>query len=166
MKKEIILDTLDNLVLVYEENDLTGKRSITIDGCNCVSSNNRDFKCIVNDQEVLVKVNGNFLSGIRLEVNQITYVVKQPYLWYEYVFAVLAFMITIIWGNVPELCKIIPVVGGAIGGVISASVILVGLELMNKVKNPLYKVLIGLGLIVATFGACAAVGLLIVGGTF
>ena len=109
---------------------------------------------------------GNFLSGIRLEVNQITYVVKQPYLWYEYVFAVLAFMITIIWGNVPELCKIVPVVGGAIGGVISAAIALVGLELMSKVKNPLYKVLIGLGLIIASFGACALVGLLIVGGLF
>ena len=67
------------------------------------------------------------------------------------------------WGNSVELCKIIPVVGGAIGGAISGVISVLALVFSKRTKNILYKVLIGLAGLVVTFAVGAAIGFMIVG---
>ena len=68
MKKEIILDTLNNRVLIFEENDFTEKRKITIDGVACASSNNKDFRCDIDGEEsIVINVISGFFSGTKLQ---------------------------------------------------------------------------------------------------
>lgn len=165
MKKEIILDTLNDRVLIFEENDFTEKRKITIDGVVCTSSNNKDFRCDIDGEEsIVINVISGFFSGTKLQVNSIPYVVRKPYLWYEYVIMVFGFVFGFIWSSVPQLVEIVPLVGGAVGGAILGAGTFMGLYFMNKFEKPLFKVLIGLAVIVAEFLLCALIGLMIIGG--
>lgn len=52
----------------------------------------------------------------------------------------------IAWGNSIPLCRIFPIVGGAIGGAIGGIFLALSFYLMVKVKKPIYKVLIGFGM--------------------
>lgn len=82
--------------------------------------------------------------------------------WYEYILYFLPFVLILIWENSVELCSIVPVVGGAIGGGVSALVSLVALVLSKKSSNILYKLLIGIAGIIVAFALCAAIGFMIV----
>jgi hypothetical protein len=64
--------------------------------------------------------------------------------WYELILALIPFLFSIIWGNVPALFAIFPVISGALGGGLSALCALSYLALMKKTDNPLHKILIGL----------------------
>ena len=54
-------------------------------------------------------------------------------------------------------------IGGAVGGVIAALAGIFSIMLMHKTKNPILKILIGLGLGAAGFIACVAVGITVLG---
>jgi len=81
--------------------------------------------------------------------------------WYEAIFPIMMFLLTLIWGNSTKLFAIIPIVGGLIGGAISASCAVVCILLTKQVKSPVYKLLIGLGIMVLDFLICFGVAELI-----
>ena len=70
--------------------------------------------------------------------------------WYEVVLAVIPVAFLLTWGNVPALCAIFPVIGGAIGGALGAIGGFAGLGLMKKTNSAAKKVLFGLGACIAT----------------
>ena len=63
-------------------------------------------------------------------------------------------VLILIWGNIPALCEIVPVIGGAIGGAISGVTSFFSVIFMKKTENVLFKLLIGVGMIVGTFLLC------------
>ena len=73
--------------------------------------------------------------------------------------AISIFMLILVWGNVPALCEIIPVVGGAIGGGISGLMACITLFLMRNTKKVSHKLLIWLGFLIGTFTICFAIAL-------
>lgn len=105
-----------------------------------------------------VTVKGNFLSGVKLDIGgqqiQVVPVVK----WYEIVLSVISFVLIMIWGNSVALCSIVPVIGGAIGGAISAMLCVVNLILIKRVSPIWLKILISLATVAVTFGICCGIG--------
>ncbi|MBQ2894426.1 MAG: hypothetical protein IJE92_02800 [Clostridia bacterium] len=141
--------------VIYEENFWTGKKTITIDGTRLEKASKTEFLYPMMDGTFThVKLKGNYLMGVKLDINGETVQVVESPKWYELVMYILTFVLILVWGNSPELCAIVPVLGGALGGLISAAIILAGLGLSRKVKNGLVKFLISLGTLVVTFVAC------------
>lgn len=104
---------------------------------------------------------GNYVAGVKCSFNGYHMQLTPKAKWYEYALAIIGFVFILFWSNVPSLCEIFPVVGGAIGGGISGFMGFLSLVLMKSTRNPLYKVLIGLGMIVATILACFVLAVMI-----
>ena len=80
----------------------------------------KSFVKQMDGSELRISVKGNFVSGVTMSINGTEEIQVVPKMkWYEIVFSLPIFMLIIIWGNSVPLCKIIPVMGGAIGGAIS-----------------------------------------------
>ena len=141
--------------IIYEENFWTGKKTITIDGKQLTKVSRTKFMYLTADGTfVHVKLKGNYMMGAKLDFNgEVVQIVEAPK-WYEFVMYILTFALIMTWGNSPELCAIVPVLGGALGGLISAAIIMAGLTISRRVKNGLVKFLIRLGVLVVTFVAC------------
>ena len=72
-------------------------------------------------------------------------------------------ILVLIWGNVPDLVKIFPVVGGLIGGAISGGFSMAALIYGKGTKNILVKLLIALVTTVIVFVICGLIGFAIIG---
>ena len=144
--------------VIYEESFWSGKRRITINGVVLSKDTKTTYVGMINDALVKVRVVGNFLKGCSLFVNDEYFTVSLPAAWYEYVLGLLPFILVLVWGNSVELCSIVPVVGGAVGGGISGVASVGSLMLLKNTKNVLLKIAIGLGILIATFTVCAVLG--------
>ena len=148
--------------IVYQESFLTGKNKIFVNGQELAQTYKNEYLYMKDDKRVNVTVKGSYLFGTALYFNadeiQITPKVK----WYEALIAILILGFVIVWGNVPTLCAIIPIVGGAIGGAIAGVCATISLLLMRMTKKPAFKILIGLGMFVLNFIACFLVDLVII----
>ena len=142
----------------YEENVWTGKKKVTINGVQLTSVNKTTFNYDYNGTLVEVKITGNIYTGCNLTIYDEAYEIYTKTAWYEYILAILPFILVIVWGNSVALCKIVPVIGGAIGGAISGVFSFVSLSVMKSIKSPLFKVLIGVICLIATFVVCAIAG--------
>ena len=127
--------------IVYEENAFTGKTKLTVNGVEAPQGKKRTFSL----GEKIVTVKGNSMFGAKLIIDDEEIRVIPAPLWYEVILALLPILFLEIWGNVPSLCRIFPVVGGAVGGALGAFFGLGGLIFMKTTKSPLNKVLFGLG---------------------
>lgn len=161
MRQEITHETLGKIV--YEENTLSGTRTIYINDVLLQKVNKTTYKRIIDGQEQLVYVNGNVFTGLSIKVDDINVQVVPKTMWYEYVMFLIPFVLIMIWGNVVALCEIIPVIGGAIGGAISGVFGVIGFFIAKRTNNVLYKLLIALATTAVVFGICAALGYAVVG---
>ena len=160
MKTTIVKDFGE---LTYEESFWTGKKKLSLNGKVLEKIDKNTFQYV--DMEGKIKnvfLTGNFISGVKVNIEGQYLQLTSSATWYEYALAIAGFIIVLIWGNSPELCSIIPIVGGAIGGGISGSLGFCSLIAMKSTNNPLFKVLIGLGMILATMIVCCIVGFLII----
>ena len=160
MKKNYVSEKYGNII--YEESFWTGKKKVTINGTVLKAVSKTAFEYQRENENVRVYVEGNMFKGAQLHVGDEKFLICDKTMWYEYILALLPFILNIVWGNSVELCAIIPVVGGAIGGAISGCLAAVSLSAMKNTKNPLYKILIGLGVLAASFAVCALIGYYIV----
>ena len=133
--------------IIYEESAWTGSKSISINGQRLKKVKRNVFQTPEGDT---VTLKGNFVLGTTAVIGTETVALTKPTKWYEYVLSVIPFILIIIWGNSIALCNIVPVVGGAIGGAISAVFVVLNLLLIKKVKNIGLKILIA----VVTTGLC------------
>ena len=92
--------------------------------------------------------------GASLIVDGQKIIIAPPMKWYEYILALIIPIFVLTWGNSVYLCSIFPIVGGAIGGAISALAMIFSAVVMRKVNKPIFKILIGLGFFVATVLIC------------
>ena len=160
MKKNFNSEKYGNIL--YEESFWTSRKRITINGKVMKATSKTSFE-LQNDEEVIkALIIGNLLKGMTLKVDEEKFEVYAKSSWYEYVLAFMGVVLVIVWGNSVELCSIVPVIGGAIGGGISGLLAALSLMTMKKVNNPLLKVLIGLGMFVGTFLICMLLGVALV----
>lgn len=82
--------------------------------------------------------------------------------WYEIVLSVLPVALILIWGNSAALVSIVPVVGGALGGLISGIIAVLNLLIVKGVKPIWLKILISIGMLAAAFLLCFLIGSMIV----
>ena len=82
--------------------------------------------------------------------------------WYEIVLSVLPFALILICGNSAALVSIVPVVGGALGGLISGIIAVLNLLIVKGVKPIWLKILISIGMLAAAFLLCFLIGSMIV----
>lgn len=145
-------------LIEYDESFWTGKKKITINGTVFTKSTKKEYIGTIDGKVKVIEVTGNQITGLKLGVNGETVTVYPAPTWYEWILFILPFILVVTWGNSKALCGIVPVVGGAIGGLISAACSLIALLAMKAQKNPIIKVVIGLAGLIATFVICTLIG--------
>lgn len=143
--------------IVYEENAFTGKTKLTVNGVEAPQGAKKTFAI----GEKIVTVKGNSMFGVKIITDDEEIRVIPAPLWYEVILALLPILFLETWGNVVALCRIFPVVGGAVGGALGAFFGLGGLIFMKTTKSPLNKVLFGIGALLLAIAAGYLVALLI-----
>ncbi len=148
--------------ITYEESFWSGKKTITIGDITLTNISKTEFEYEQNGEKVKVELIGNFFKGISLKINEEIIEITSKTKWYEATLAIIPFVFVVIWGSIPALCSFFPVVGGAIGGAISALGGILILNYMKKTPNVLYKVLIGIAGFIATVLVCFLIALLFI----
>ena len=145
----------------YDENIWTGKKSLAINGKLLPKGKKNVYILGEGESAVPVTLNGNALTGVTVTIGGQKIVVLSKLTSLEYILSILPFALVMIWGNVPALCSIIPVVGGAIGGGLSA---LASVICVSKMRDCTMgkKVLTSLLATLAAFLVCAAIGFVMV----
>ena len=147
----------------YDENFWTGKRELTIGGQKLLKKKKNVYVLNDENKELECRIKGSFLTGATLYIDQDVIQLSEPCKWYEIFCSVLIFAFVLVWGTVPSLCRIFPIVGGAIGGGISGLGACVSLFLMKQTKNAGLKLLIWLGMFLGTIAVCFLIGQFILG---
>lgn len=144
--------------ITFIESFWTGKKQVLLNDQKLKKVDKNIF--VFTDEEgkdIHVLLNGNYINGTTITIGSETIQATAQAKWYEYALAIMIFMIVLIWGNSKELCSIIPIVGGAIGGAINGVMSFSTLIIMKPIKNVLVKILIALGMLVATIAICFVV---------
>ena len=142
--------------IVYEEGALSGKKDLFVNDRKLSHVDKASFLWNA-EQKQIAYIKGSYLSGAKLTIGQEEIELTPKATWYEWAFTVIMVALVIAWGNSAALCAIVPVVGGAIGGLISGAMAVANFALMKKQKNFGMKLLIWLGMMAANFGLCALV---------
>ena len=160
MKQTTYIDHIGTIT--YEESAMSGNKTLTINGYNCPKVGKKDYTYVAqNGTVVSVKIKGNFMTGVKLidAVGKHEIVAKPK--WYELAIVILSLMVPIVWGNSVELCKILPLLGGAVGGALGGVFGVLALFAMKKFKTPAVKVILGLGTvalgIIVNYVLCIAI---------
>ena len=140
---------------VVDENVWTGKIKVFPNGKELAKVDKTRY---LIEEKKYIDFTGNSIKGLYMTVDNQTTQVTAPAKWYEIALSVLIFVVILIWGNSLTLCSIVPVVGGAIGGGLSAMLAVVNLFVMRGIKNVALKLLAFVGIFAVTFGLCAAIG--------
>lgn len=147
----------------YEESFWTGRKALTINGTRLAKMDKTHFAYSENDQTVTVTLKGNIMTGVSATINDETIVIVPKPTWYVLTISILMFAFVVIWGASPTLCAIFPIMGGALGGIVSALFAMTNVLVTSNIKKPIYKLLVSLGFFAADVAACyiAAISILV-----
>lgn len=148
--------------VTYYENAWSGRKNVYLNSVELAKKNKLTF--LFNDSEGTkeVKVVGNMLMGVKLNIDGTLVEMTPSAKWYEFVAALSLFLFVMVWGNSEVLVAIFPIVGGGLGGAISGLMMCFTLMAMKSAKKWYYKLLIWLGMFVANALACFLVALAII----
>lgn len=144
--------------IVYEESFWTGRKKLSVNGLPCERADKRTFRLADGRTAQLV---GNYIRGVRLELGSESVQIVAGAKWYEYVLALLPLLFDLVWGNVPALFALFPMVGGALGALICALGMCLCFVFMRKAGKWWQKVLIALAVGAAAILICYAIALAI-----
>ena len=147
----------------YNENFWTGKRELIVDGQRLLKKKKNVYELEGQNGVLECRIKGSFLTGATLFVDQDVIQLSEPCKWYEIFCSALICAFVLTWGNVPSLCRIFPIVGGAIGGGIGGLAACINLFLMIKTKKVGFKLLIWLGMFLGTIAVCFLIAQFILG---
>ena len=138
--------------IVYNESSMTGRKTITINGVKLDKLDGKTYQYKTEDgQTKLVNLQGNFFMGAKLVLDGKTFQLTQPIKWYEIALIVLQFALLLTWSMIPQCLFIIPIVGGAIGGGFYGVLAFLNLYIMKMTDKVWAKILIWLGITLASF---------------
>ena len=149
--------------IVYEESAWTGRKSIYVNGKPLSKIAKNTYFLSDGEMRTNFVVQGNYLKGSQLLIEGREIQVTPPVKWYEVALSVFIFALVLVWGNTPLALNVLPVVGGAIGGLISGAFMILNLFIIKQVKNIGLKILISLGLCAVSFLICMGIGFAIFG---
>ena len=132
--------------ILYDESFWTGKRKITVNGISAPAISRKEF--LIDGKRALIK--GSYYTGIKMYIESDIIELSPKPKWYELVLALIPFILVLTWGNIPAAFLIFPIVGGAIGGGLSALCSLTYLFFMKRANKTINKILIGLAGVVLT----------------
>lgn len=132
--------------IIYSEGFWSGKRDLIIPGHNVqrISKNNY----IIDGKKAYLK--GSYLFGIKLCFDDMTIILSSAPKFYEYILAFFPLLFICVWGNMPDLFKIFPIISGGIGGALAGFSAVLSLYLMRTQKTFLSKLLMGLSVFIIT----------------
>ena len=142
--------------LTYEEGFWSGKKSLYMNGQPLVKVSKNVFQALNGE---LITLKGNFIRGTTATIGGETIVFVPPCKWYEYILAILPFLLNVVWGNSTALYNIIPIVGGAIGGFISAIFVVANFICFKQTRNIFLKISITIVTLALSFAVCYGVAL-------
>lgn len=145
--------------IVTQESFWTGKKDIAINGVPLEKVGKNEYVYTKDGNKFAATTRGNFLSGVTLTIGAKTIKLCSGPTWYEIALSVLIFAFILVWGNIPQAVAIMPLVGGAIGGFVSALFAMLNLICMKSVKNVGLKLLIFVLFFGATLLVCWLIGL-------
>ena len=143
----------------FFEGNLIANRKISINGQELTKKSNKQF--YLNDGKS-VKVIGGLFSGVKLDIEGEIVQISNPGKWYEILIYITGLILLIIWSNSVALCSIIPMIGGAIGGLLYAIPAVIGFSFSVKQKNPVLKLIITISSVLLGLIICAIAGVLFV----
>ena len=149
--------------IMYEESFWTGRKALTINGTRLTKIDKTHFAYSENDQTVTVTLKGSIMTGVTININgQSIAIIPKPE-WYVLTISILMFAFVVIWGSSPSLCEIFPMIGGALGGIVSALFAMTNILITTNIKKPILKLLVSLGFFAIDVLACyiAAVSILV-----
>lgn len=138
----------------YKESFWTGKRDISINGVKLLKHKRNVFLYNCGDTVLQVSVNGNVYTGIKLLMGGELVQILRSATWYEILCSISIFAFIVAWGSSPLLCSVFPVVGGAIGGAVSAGMAATNVLAMRSTESVLNKIAIWLCMLVGTILLC------------
>ena len=147
----------------YNENFWTGKRELAIGGQKLLKKKKNVYTFNSETGNLDCRIKGSFLTGATLHIDQDVIQLSESCKWYEIFCSVLICVFVLTWGNAPSLCRIVPIVGGAIGGGISGMTACMNLFLMRETKKVGFKLLIWLGMFLGTIAICFLIAQFILG---
>ncbi len=147
--------------LDYVESFFTGKVDIYLNGKQAIKKKKKEFQIEttnntndLNTSLIDIHIFGSFIFGVKAILNGHSYTIYEKAKWYEYLIMILFIILTIIWGNVPTLCKILPIVGGTIGGFVAGFINFLGFALARKTDKSLIKLISIIGSGLLSFFTC------------
>lgn len=158
----IVIEDPVNGKIVYEESFWTGRKKLYVNDEELIKTSKRSFQTQDNQEW---NISGNYLSGAILEKGEQKIRLTPAIKWYEIVLSILPFLLILIWGNSVTLFSLVPVIGGAVGGLISGIISVLNLLIIKGIKSVWLKILISVGMIAAAFLICFLIGFSIVSAT-
>ncbi len=138
-----------------EESFWTSQKSVTINGAALkrigkMKKGQCTYEYETEDGKKQVTSKGTFVSGIQLTIDGETIQMGNGAAWYEIAACALMWIVMLVWGNVPNLYAIWPVLGGALGGALHAILALTAMLAMKSTKNIALKFVFWLGILIGT----------------
>ena len=162
----VVLQEQDIGEIIYEESYWTGKKTITVNGWvyQKAPKSKTTYVCYNGENAYYITVSGTFLSGVSITFDNGKKVqVTKKAEWYEVLLSAAGIVFILIWGNVPSSVEIFPVIGGALGGAISAAIGCFSIMVMRERKAVWQKLLVGIGFFALTLAICNLFARLILG---
>ncbi len=156
MEKRFTDSTLGEII--YTESVFSGRKKIFVNGKELKKQSKNVY---VTESGEQVTIKGSFYQGVELVIGVNKYQVSERLKWYEYLTIILPLVFNLIWGNSVTLCKIIPMIGGALGGLVSALVGALGLVLISKCTKVWQRILVVIGTFVVSVLICYLLALAI-----
>ncbi|MBQ7227974.1 MAG: hypothetical protein IJX05_06210 [Clostridia bacterium] len=138
---------------------LTGQFSVSINGTPLAQTSKRSFSLESEEGTKTAIVTGNIVTGTKLSIDGDVITLAPSAQWYEITIAVIQFVFMLVWGAVPSLAAIVPIVGGAIGGGISGVFTILNFYVMRSIKQAWLKIIVGIAIFGLNFLVCFLIGL-------
>ena len=139
--------------ICLEEGFWTSKKSVTINGVALNQIGKMKYGQCTYEYETeegkkKVTAKGSFSSGIQLTIDGETIQMGKGAAWYEIAACALMWIVMLVWGIVPSLYTIWPILGGALGGALHAILAMTALLAMKSTKKIALKFVIWLGMFI------------------
>ena len=143
--------------ITLEENFWTGKKTLIIKGRILTKGKKNTYFLPGEDGGTTVTLKGSVLTGASVIIQGVEIAICPKASTLDWILSALPLALIMVWGNNPALCAIVPVVGGAIGGLLGGLAFV--LCLMNfQGKTSGQKLLISLLATLATLAVGALLG--------
>lgn len=159
MKKIIQNETYGEII--YYESPWTGKKSLTVGGVPLSKVDKNKFVRELDGKRDEFCLKGSFVTGLKLLAGGQTHTLIVAPKWYEIVLSLTILAFILVWGNIVATCRILPLVGGAIGGAVSGLFAMVCFLTMRFVNKLYMKLLVFAGCFALTVLACYLIALAI-----